>query len=248
MDHEMCLSTAETKIMMSSLRDGSGTSLSLHIISSITHRKVLRRIRISFLVQRCLSLILLLTAIQLQYTKAFLTPLSNSYSRNIRLRGRVIDDTVTILNHDPHPSLINTSKHKGNHDEEVNEQSSSTSCDENLASNGGTKSSLYENTANAHLNGLDSDPSTVLRSQNSSANITQSIQRHQQQPQTTQPIVKQPRPLSGLSRTHQSLLSKTSHMRRQRFVTGKYPLYVEVKQNPTKKWLGLAESRIYLNG
>lgn len=54
--------------------------------------------------------------------------------------------------------------------------------------------------------------------------------------------------LSGLSRAHQSLLAKTSHMRRQRFVTGKYPLYVEVKQNPTKKWLGLAESMIYLNG
>lgn len=37
-------------------------------------------------------------------------------------------------------------------------------------------------------------------------------------------------------------------MRRQRFVTGKYPLFVTVKQNPTKKWLGLAESKIYLNG
>jgi hypothetical protein len=65
---------------------------------------------------------------------------------------------------------------------------------------------------------------------------------------TLQSKPQQRRAFSGLSRTHQSLLSKTSHMRRQRFVTGKYPLYVEVKQNPTKKWLGLAESRIYLNG
>jgi hypothetical protein len=44
------------------------------------------------------------------------------------------------------------------------------------------------------------------------------------------------------------MMAKTSNMRRQRFVTGKYPLYVTVKQNPTKKWLGLAESQIYLNG
>ena len=54
--------------------------------------------------------------------------------------------------------------------------------------------------------------------------------------------------LARLSKAHHSLLSKTSNMRRQRFVTGKYPLYVSVKQNPTKKWLGLAESQIYLNG
>jgi hypothetical protein len=70
-------------------------------------------------------------------------------------------------------------------------------------------------------------------------------------PQKSHQMPKQqskPNPLSGLSRAHQSMLAKTSNMRRQRFVTGKYPLYVEVKQNPTKKWLGLAESRIYLNG
>lgn len=54
--------------------------------------------------------------------------------------------------------------------------------------------------------------------------------------------------LARLSKSHHSLLSKTSNMIRQRFVTGKYPLYVSVKQNPTKKWLGLAESQIYLNG
>ena len=54
--------------------------------------------------------------------------------------------------------------------------------------------------------------------------------------------------LARLSKAHHSLLSKTSNMKRQRFVTGKYPLYVSVKQNPTKKWLGLAESQIYLNG
>ena len=54
--------------------------------------------------------------------------------------------------------------------------------------------------------------------------------------------------LSRISKAHQSMMAKTSNMRRQRFVTGKYPLYVTVKQNPTKKWLGLAESQISLNG
>ncbi|KAL7538159.1 hypothetical protein ACHAXR_008323 [Thalassiosira sp. AJA248-18] len=59
---------------------------------------------------------------------------------------------------------------------------------------------------------------------------------------------KSPSSLSRLSKAHHSMMAKTSNMRRQRFVTGKYPLYVSVKQNPTKKWLGLAESQIYLNG
>ena len=54
--------------------------------------------------------------------------------------------------------------------------------------------------------------------------------------------------LSRLSKAHRSMMAKTSSMRRQRFVTGKYPLYVSVKNNPTKKWLGLAESQICLNG
>eukprot|EP00578_Thalassiosira_sp_NH16_P014276 CAMPEP_0181112156 /NCGR_PEP_ID=MMETSP1071-20121207/19666_1 /TAXON_ID=35127 /ORGANISM="Thalassiosira sp., Strain NH16" /LENGTH=753 /DNA_ID=CAMNT_0023196113 /DNA_START=505 /DNA_END=2763 /DNA_ORIENTATION=- len=54
--------------------------------------------------------------------------------------------------------------------------------------------------------------------------------------------------LSRLSKAHHSMMAKTSNMRRQRFVTGKYPLYVSVKQNPTLTWLGLAESQIYLNG
>ncbi|KAL3769581.1 hypothetical protein ACHAWU_005533 [Discostella pseudostelligera] len=54
--------------------------------------------------------------------------------------------------------------------------------------------------------------------------------------------------LARLSKAHHSMMAKTSNMRRQRFVTGKYPLYVSIKQNPTKKWLGYAESQIYLNG
>lgn len=54
--------------------------------------------------------------------------------------------------------------------------------------------------------------------------------------------------LAKLSKAHHSMMAKSSSMRRQRFVTGKYPLYVSVKQNPTNKWLGLAESQIYLNG
>lgn len=54
--------------------------------------------------------------------------------------------------------------------------------------------------------------------------------------------------LQKLSRAHRSMLANTSTSSRQRFVTGKYPLYVTVQQNPTRKWLGLAESQIYLNG
>ncbi|KAL7549409.1 hypothetical protein ACHAWF_012679 [Thalassiosira exigua] len=54
--------------------------------------------------------------------------------------------------------------------------------------------------------------------------------------------------LARLSKAHHSMMAKSSNMRRQRFVTGRYPLYVSVKQNPTNKWLGLAESQIYLNG
>lgn len=54
--------------------------------------------------------------------------------------------------------------------------------------------------------------------------------------------------LTRLSKAHHTMMAKTSNMRRQRFVTGKYPLYVSVKRNPTNKWLGLAESQIYLNG
>lgn len=44
-------------------------------------------------------------------------------------------------------------------------------------------------------------------------------------------------PLSRLSKANHNLMAKSSNMRRQRFVTGRYPLYVSVKQNPTKKWL-----------
>ena len=54
--------------------------------------------------------------------------------------------------------------------------------------------------------------------------------------------------LAKLSKAHHSMLSKSTNMRRQRFVTGKYPLYISVLQNPTNKWLGLASSQIYLNG
>ena len=42
----------------------------------------------------------------------------------------------------------------------------------------------------------------------------------------------------GLSKFHRRLL--TSNRSRQRFVTGRYPLYISVKDSPTKKWLSLA--------
>ena len=51
-----------------------------------------------------------------------------------------------------------------------------------------------------------------------------------------------------LSGANRSMMSRTKNMRRQRFVTGRYPLRVMVEENPTQKYLGLAESRIYLNG
>lgn len=56
----------------------------------------------------------------------------------------------------------------------------------------------------------------------------------------------------GLSKFHQSILSRTCE--RQRFVTGRYPLVVTVTENPTRRWLGLgrsedfAETEILVNG
>ncbi len=50
----------------------------------------------------------------------------------------------------------------------------------------------------------------------------------------------------GLSKFHQSILATTS--RRQRCVTGKYPLRITVKENPTRKWLGTASSQMLVNG
>jgi hypothetical protein len=44
----------------------------------------------------------------------------------------------------------------------------------------------------------------------------------------------------GLSRFHQSILSRT--VERQRFVTGRYPLTVTIRENPTRKWLRLGQS------
>lgn len=41
---------------------------------------------------------------------------------------------------------------------------------------------------------------------------------------------------AGLSKFHQRLL--TSNTSRQRFVTGKYPLYISIRDSPTRKWLG----------
>jgi len=58
---------------------------------------------------------------------------------------------------------------------------------------------------------------------------------------------------TGLSRYHQRML--TSTIDRQRFVTGRYPLYVTVRENPTRKWLGQvgskkasATSEVLING
>ena len=54
--------------------------------------------------------------------------------------------------------------------------------------------------------------------------------------------------LDGLSKFHQSILQRTTS--RQRFVTGRYPLTVTLKNNPTRKWLGgtAAETEILVNG
>ena len=53
----------------------------------------------------------------------------------------------------------------------------------------------------------------------------------------------------GLSRFHQSILDRSYG--RQRFVTGKFPLLVSVKENPTKRWLANADTgtaQLLLNG
>jgi hypothetical protein len=50
----------------------------------------------------------------------------------------------------------------------------------------------------------------------------------------------------GLSKLHRSILSRTQQ--RQRFVTGRDPLYVTITENPTRKWLGAAETEILVNG
>lgn len=57
----------------------------------------------------------------------------------------------------------------------------------------------------------------------------------------------------GLSKFHRSILSTTS--RRQRCVTGKYPLRITVEDNPTRKWLSsgysskpVATSQMLVNG
>lgn len=57
--------------------------------------------------------------------------------------------------------------------------------------------------------------------------------------------------LAGLSKFHQSILSRTCD--RQRFVTGRYPLCIQVVENPTRQWLRIgreasAETEILVNG
>ena len=42
---------------------------------------------------------------------------------------------------------------------------------------------------------------------------------------------------AGLSPYFQGILSRTNS--RQRFVTGRYPLIIDIKENPTAKWLNL---------
>uniref|UniRef100_A0A7S4QK00 Uncharacterized protein n=1 Tax=Ditylum brightwellii TaxID=49249 RepID=A0A7S4QK00_9STRA len=46
---------------------------------------------------------------------------------------------------------------------------------------------------------------------------------------------------AGLSKYHQRMLSPLN--KRQRFMTGRYPLHVSVKNNPTRKWLRQVSSR-----
>ena len=46
----------------------------------------------------------------------------------------------------------------------------------------------------------------------------------------------------GLSKFHRRLLS--TNAQRQRFVTGKYPVYISIRDSPTKRWLSMAKRRI----
>ncbi len=72
-------------------------------------------------------------------------------------------------------------------------------------------------------------------------------------PLTYQHLQQQQKPLSsfssssssteGLSRFHQSML-RHSGMNRQRFVTGRYPMILSFRKNPTRKWLNLRTAAI----
>jgi len=50
----------------------------------------------------------------------------------------------------------------------------------------------------------------------------------------------------GLSKFHQSILATSK--KRQRCVTGVYPLKITINENPTRKWLGGASSQMLVNG
>lgn len=95
-------------------------------------------------------------------------------------------------------------------------------------------------------------PSTVTAEVSSSSGLqeivgvpsTPSVDRYSPSPTPS---------LQGLSKFHLSILSRTAD--RQRFVTGRYPVTVSMKDNPTRKWLNLgrrtgaiAETEIFVNG
>jgi hypothetical protein len=178
-----------------------------------------------------------------------------------KLHGNVIDAATSSLDDGAHTLTTSAEDEVRNklplenlsHDQVVIEQASPTlelhhmeQHSEKISNHGAQQSSIGSNDTQKSADHAQIIIEPPVKSTKSQADEVDA-QSTSEQP-TLQSKSQQRRAFSGLSRTHQSLLSKTSHMRRQRFVTGKYPLYVEVKQNPTKKWLGLAESRIYLNG
>ena len=186
---------------------------------------------------------------------AFISSSSSSRARiRSRVQSRILDEASnTVLNHDTELSssrnaadgmISKLADAHNNHDEKTFKRTLPTNHGLNEPVDGDSSSfANHKTTQSKPVNNLE--PIKKHASNSTKALYSEVIEHTTSQ---TQAQSQQRRPLSGLSRTHQSLLSKTSHMRRQRFVTGKYPLYVEVRQNPTKKWLGLAESRIYLNG
>ena len=71
----------------------------------------------------------------------------------------------------------------------------------------------------------------------------QHLQQQQQQKSLSSFSSSSASSTEGLSRFHQSML-RHSGMNRQRFVTGRYPMTVSFRKNPTRKWLNLRTAAI----
>jgi hypothetical protein len=202
----------------------------------VNAKRVIRRsLLMGMYLQLCLCVISLHRDEWITKAAAFVAP--SSFRIESRLSSRLVVETAATQDASSQYDLTSDVRvANGNEIKGINQppHSPTDPCDDSIKSDTETCGEFMSSTNDTMIH-HDTE-------NNHHRDAAKTLSSHQQKSRPS------PRPLPSLSRTHQSLLSKTSHMRRQRFVTGKYPLYVEVKQNPTKKWLGLAESRIYLNG